>query len=492
MLEHTILNTDAYKLSMAEGGAALRQETFYYSHRRGGSNGWHYMPVDVKSFIKNLLPNTDDKDSYEYLREHSYEVGAGYRKAISLQDQLKINTIPKGAWFYNREPAFSVSGSSAIASWLEPLALQLQFRIQIATAYLSSTKGWEDKILYATCESEKEIILETLDSLMIKSFSTPHNRFKIEVRTNQYYDDVFNRAKKLVELVGNPDRIFEVGMRGVSCLEQHEIALEAIKNAGIIRTSNVGLAEKLGMTPVGTMGHEHIQRSGSDYAAFTSMRDRFPGFLFYLPDTFDTVRSGVPAALKVIAETPERDAGIRFDSENGIRGHYIYTVVRAREVGLEPILALESGWNYKLTEEFEELRKQIGWKEDRQAYGYGGYLVKPLWETFCRDDVSAVWKISQSGSRATMKFGDEPNSGKQSIPGKPVIWRTNPSVSSEVLGCVYQDGENPEIDGRYKLTDRETCSALYPVHAGKIVMSPETQKLIDQCMSERAKILQEC
>ncbi len=491
MSEYTILDTDGYKFSMAEAGAALRQETFYYSHRRGGANGWHYMPIDIKSFIKSILP-PHDEFSYKYLRDHSYEVGAGYRKAMTLQDQLKINSVPKGSWFYNREPAFSVTGSSALDSWLEPLALQLQFRIQIATSYISNAKDWENKILYATCEREKEIILETLDSLMImNTFRTAGNRFKIEVRSEQYYDDVFNRAKGLVDLVGNPDRIFEVGMRGVSCIEQHEIALNAIKNAGIIRTSNVGLAEKLGMIPVGTMGHEHIQRSGSDYAAFTSMRDRFPGFLFYLPDTFDTVRSGVPSALKVIAETPERDAGIRFDSENGIRGHYIYTVVRSREMGLEPILALESGWNFKLTEEFEELRKQIGWKADRQAYGYGGYLVKPSWETFCRDDVSAVWKISQTGSRATMKFGDEPNSGKQSIPGRSVIWRTKPAVSSEIIGYVYQEGEIPDVPDIYLLTGKGDSSALYPGHVGRVVMSPETQKLINQCTAERAKILQE-
>jgi nicotinic acid phosphoribosyltransferase len=222
------------------------------------------------------------------------------------------------------------------------------------------------------------------------------------------------------------------------------------------------------------------------------MRDRFPGFLFYLPDTFDTIRSGIPSALKVIAESPERNAGIRFDSENGIRGHYIYTVVRARELGLEPTLALESGWNYKLTEEFEELRKQIGWKEDKQCYGFGGYLIKPSWETFNRDDVSAVWKISQTGSRATMKFGDEPNSAKESIPGKPIIYRTKPVVSSDIVGYVFQEGEKVNIDNVYCLSDREDSSALYPGHAGRIVMSPETQNLIDKCRADKAKILQEC
>ena len=492
MNQYNTLHTDAYKFSMAEAGAPLRQETFYYSHRRGGSNGWHYMPIDVKEYIKSILPPITDNESYEYLKSNNYEVGAGYRKAMSMQNLLKINSIPKGAWFYNREPVFSITGTSALASWLEPLALQIQFRIQIATCYLTNTTGWKNSILFATCNREKEIIDETLDSVMSNIGGKSNGRFKIDVREQEYYDHVLNRAKGLVDIVKNPDRIFEVGMRGVSCMEQHLIALRAVKDAGIIRTSNVAAASELGMVPVGTMGHEHIQRSGSDYLAFTSMRDRVGGFVFYLPDTFDTVRSGVPTALKVISETPDRDAGIRFDSENGIRGHYLYTVIRAREMGLEPILALESGWNKGLTIEFEELRKQIGWKEDRQAYGFGGYLVKPSWETFCRDDVSAVWKVSQTGNRATMKFGDEPNSAKQSIPGKPVIWRTKPVISSDIVGYVYQEGEVPQVDDLYCLTDKKDASALYPGHIGKIVMSPETQALINQCTAERAKIIQEC
>lgn len=489
MNEYSLLNTDAYKFSMGEAGSALREETFYYSHRRGGVNGWHYIPIDVESFIKKFLPTPTNND-YEYLKQHNYEVGAGYRKAISMHDKLKILSVPNGGWFYNREPAFSVTGTSAISSWLESLVLQIQFRIQIATSYMANAQNWQSKILFATCEREKEIIEETLDSLMT-GLPKSGNRFKIEVRSNQYYNDVLERAKNLVKIVENPDRIFEVGMRGVSCIEQHEISLMAIKDAGIIRTSNVALAKKLNMIPVGTMGHEHIQRCGSDYAAFTSMRDRFPGFLFYLPDTFDTIRSGVPSALKVMSESPDRNAGIRFDTENGIRGHYLYTVIRSKEIGLEPVLALESGWNDKLTIEFEELRKQVEWKEDKQCYGFGGYLIKPSWETFSRDDVSAVWKISQSGNRPTMKFGDEPNSAKQSIPGRPVIWRTKPAISSDIVGYVYQEGEIPENDDLYLLSGRSDSSALYPGHAGKIVMSTETQKLINQCTAERAKIIQE-
>src|SRR5262249_56077498 len=90
----------------------------------------------------------------------------------------------------------------------------------------------------------------------------------IEVDSDAYYRRVLATAKALVDAVKNPDRIFEVGMRSASCLEQHEIALRACLEAGIQRTSNVLLARTLGMIPLGTMGHEHVQRYAPAHPAF--------------------------------------------------------------------------------------------------------------------------------------------------------------------------------------------------------------------------------
>lgn len=480
-----VTESDGYKFSMAEAGAALRTETFYYSHRKGGLNGWHYMPVDAGEFVKSRLPVPKEED-YAYLREHSYEVGAAFRKAFTLQDQLKVTGVPKGSWFYNREPAYSVTGASAIGSWLEPHTISLQFRIQVATAI----KGGliDERFKNATCMAERRIIEETFDQLKVKL------PWEIQVRQSEYHDSVYARAKKLVDLVENPDRIFEVGMRAVSCSTQHMIALEAIRAAGIRRTSNVFLAQKLNMIPVGTMGHEHIQRIGDDYEAYCWMRDRFPGFLFYLPDTFSTLYSGVPSALRVIGEEPGRPAGIRFDTEHGIRGHYTFTVARAMEMGLKPRLALESGWNYDLTVEFEELRRQVRWEADLQAYGYGGYLVKPSWPTFQRDDVSAVWKLCRTGSLDVMKFGDEPGSAKESIPGRPIIYRPNPLYVGQFTPVSYivQEGEKwlpPQ--GATLVSGTSEDSRLDPTKLGGVApeLSPATKDAIAACRKRRDEVL---
>lgn len=480
-----VTSTDAYKISMAEAGAALRAETFYYSHRKGGHNGWHYMPVDADTYLRSELP-TPSLEDYDYLRANHYEVGASFRKAFT-DVKLTTSCVPKGSWFYNREPAMVAHGHSAVVSWLEPAAIKLQHRIQLATAILCNDAQLIDKVSNATCEEEKCIVLETFDSLGRKA--PP-----IQVRSEDYYRSVLGRARHLVDIVKDPNRIFEVGMRAVTCLEQHKIALQAVKDAGILRTSNIRLAEKLGMIPVGTMGHEHIQRIGDDYEAYCWMRDRFPGFLFYLPDTFSTLYSGVPSALRVIAEEPSRDAGIRFDSEHGIRGHYTFTVARAMEMGLQPRLALESGWNDKLTIEFEELREQVRWPADRQAYGYGGFLVKTLWPSFQRDDVSAVWKLSQTGARGVMKFGDEPGSAKESIPGRPLIYRPKPIYAGPQTPSSYilQEGESwtPPHEAT-ALSGSSVDNRLDPSRLGCLpaAMSPATQALMKACRKGRDEVL---
>ncbi len=487
----TLCHTDGYKFSMGEAGAPLREESFYYSHRKGG---WSYNPLDIESFVRGLLP-TPTADDYAFLDRNNYRLGGAYRQAVTQADTLRVNAIPKGAWLHDREPVFTVTGPSALVSWLEPTLLQINRRIQVATCALLTPAQLPGMVQTATCDEEAEITRETLASLGLPAPA-------IRVARDEYADSVRVRAERLVAIVGDPNRLFEVGMRAASCQGQHRIALGAIRAAGILRTSNVGLAAELDMIPVGTMGHEHVQRHGDDYAAYTAMRDRFPGFIFYLPDTFDTIGSGIPNALRVMAEAPSRNAGIRFDSEHGIRGHYLYAVCRARELGMTPYLGLESGWNEALTAEFEALRTTVGWPAERQGYGLGNYLVKPEWPHFGRDSVSAVWKVCWSG-RGVMKFGDEPGHGKESIPGRPVLWRPHLGMSGYTgpVGFVAQEGEAwaPPVPATLLSgADALGTSVRFSVsevqgfaqsRCGGLAYSPATQALVSACHARRLENL---
>lgn len=430
MKTYGLLATDGYKFSMAEVGWPLRTETFYYSHRKGGAQ---FLPLDIPKWIGAVIPslNVDWDDAYDFLKKNEYEVGPGYRAAIRRTDKVLIQALPKNSIFYDREPIFSATGPSALVSWLEPLVLQLHYRIQIATLALKDRKALERAVAVVTCPDQAEIIRETLDSMNIKAPD-------IKVDMDGYHDRVLETLRRLIKIVKDPNRIFEVGFRSVACMQQHEVALLACKKAGVMRTSNVHLARKLGMIPVGTMGHEHVQRYGSDEAAFRAMRDRRPFRSSYLLDTYDTYLSGIPAAFKLMEEDPERKDSIRYDSGDKL-SQYLFAVGQSKARGLEPVHILEDGLKDEDTIAFENARVQVGLPPERQVYGYGGYIVNQGILELTRDTVQAVWKLSQTGPYPTMKFGSEPKAGKESVPGRPVVFRR--TSASGPIGLIGQEGE---------------------------------------------------
>ncbi len=474
MATDSILATDGYKFRMAQAGWPLRRETFYYSHRKGG---WQCLPVDIKSFVEGLLPVPTAKD-YEYLDKNTYGMSAAFRDAM-LSEDIEVNGIPKGAYFFNREPVFSVTGPSALVSWLEPLILQLNYRIQVATRAKTCVPGAGISVnafnltpCVVTCAEQRDIVLETLDSI-----GSPAPKIKVDEAG--YFNQVLGRCQALVEAVG-AERVFEVGMRGVTCMGQHEIALEACKEAGITRTSNVFLAEKLGMTPVGTMGHEHVQRYGNDRDAYMAMHERAPYPCSFLLDTFDTMNSGIPEAFRIIEENPERGHSIRYDSGDKML-QYIYAVTKARSMGIEPTHILMDGMKLEDAKAFEKMRVNLNAPAEKQLYGFGSHIVAHETEqTLSRNTVAAVWKVSQTGDKPTMKFADEAGGGKESIPGKPIIFRnlrTEAATADLPVGVIAQEGEDIPA-GYVKLTgEHGDWSSLAP-KKDTIAHSPKTAELI--------------
>ncbi|QSQ13712.1 nicotinate phosphoribosyltransferase [Myxococcus landrumensis] len=468
----SLLATDGYKFSMAEAGWPLRRETFYYSHRRGGLQ---VMPLDLAAYVRSLLPEPKPED-YDYLARFDYEMGVGFKAAILRKERLSVRAIPRGAHFYSREPILTVTGPSALVSWVEPILLQLNFRVQVATQALLDRDGLARALARVTCEEQKAIVLETLDAVGVKPVP-------MTVDTEGYMQRVRATVKELIDAVEDPARIFEVGLRAATCLQQHEIALQACKDMGVQRTSNVEGARKLGMIPVGTMGHEHIQRYGSDDAAFRAMRERRPQRSSYLLDTFDTLTSGIPAAFQLIRDEPGAGDSIRFDSGNK-KLQYLYAVTRARDIGIRPVNILEDGLDAEATREFEELRRQVGWDPSAQFYGYGGHIVARTMECpFTRDKVAAIYKLSQTGPQPVMKFGNELAEGKQSIPGVPVLFRRR--HGSGPMGLVGQEGE-PVPEGYFPLfeAEPEVPSLVGTQEASaenaKVALTPTTRALVDE------------
>jgi nicotinate phosphoribosyltransferase len=472
----SILATDAYKFSMGEAGFPLRTETFVYSHRKGGPQ---VLPVDVRKFVASLIPTPAPAD-YAFLDQHEYEMGVGYRAAMEAKNRIVVRSLPKGSVFFPGEPVFTVTGPSALVSWLEPLVLQLYYRIQIATLALFDQHRLAAEVATVTCDAQKTLVEELLDEIEVR-------RPRIEAQSEVYHRQTLERVRALKATVLQPLRIFEVGLRSATCMDQHEIALEACKQAGVTRTSNAFLARKVGLTPVGTMGHEHVQRFRSDEAAFRAMSDRRPYRSSYLLDTYDTFLSGLPAAFRLMAENRDRKDSIRYDSGNK-KAQYLYAVEEAKRLGVRPVHVIEDGLDLQETKAFERLRELTGVEAEEQFYGYGGGIVNPADSLLTRDRVAAVWKLSQTGPWPTMKFANDP--GKESIPGRPVVFRRRSASGSGPMGIVGQQNERcPE--GYSEETDsmeERPFSAFFQGVEEKVALSEETARLRRDLLEQLARM----
>jgi len=437
------ISTDAYKFSMAQAGFPLRRETFYFSFRRGGIQ---YIPIDLAARVRELLAGlANNPVEHEFARRYGYGMTDAMEAALAVQGGIEIEAVPRGAWVCEREPILTITGPSFLVSWLEPMLLWLNYPIQLATA-LRGLDGAPVPVewITATCAEHAAVITAALADA---------DRAEVEVvrEDDAYVARVRAAVRELVAEVADPDRIFEVGMRSAVCAEQHRLALEACRAEGVTRTSNVALARALDMRPVGTMGHEHVQRWGADLPAFEAMRDMRSAPPSYLLDTFDTMGSGIRAAITVMHERPHACA-IRYDSGNKFI-QYLHACELLREEGLEPTHVLEDGLDLAATQHFERLREFTGWPAPAQVYGYGGSIVAaPMTNPLTRDRVSAVFKLSQTGNEPRMKFGNETGAGKQSLPGRPATWRRVRGVGP--LGIIGQAGE-PVAENYIALTGNE-------------------------------------
>jgi nicotinic acid phosphoribosyltransferase len=449
--------TDAYKFSMAQAGFPLRQETFHLTLRRGGP---FYIPFDFAQVVKALCPSPPKVSEESFLYEGGYTLTPAMREALTRE--ITVHAAPKGSWVLAGEPIFTVTGPSFLVSWLEPLCIMLHYPIQIGTVLASK----RELRTSTTCMSEREIL-----RLVLQQFNKNLSDASINCDDSLYADNARYAAARVLGALRNDRGVFEVGLRAATCMEQHEIALRICHAAGFQKTSNVWLARKLMMDAVGTTGHEHQQRWGSDRQAFRAVRDMRPGDASYLFDTYDPMNVGIPEVFSVAREQPSAPFTVRFDSGN--QEAQLRALVAIEAEGILPRYIFEDGYTATRMQENERLCDLLGIDTDRRAYGFGGYLVsQPSISDYNRDAVSAAYKLSNTGGHPTMKFSGTP--GKISVPGKPVILRRVDSAAGPV-SMVAQDGET--VPGFAPLDPTDPRQAAVP--AGTVTAySPLTVTLV--------------
>ena len=139
------------------------------------------------------------------------------------------------------------------------------------------------------------------------------------------------------------DGIMEFGLRRAQGADAGTYGARAAMIAGCIGTSNV-LAGKLFDVPVkGTHAHSWIMSFPDELTAFRAYAKLYPSACILLADTYDTLGSGVPNAIRVFQEM--RDAGIPL-TFYGIRldsGDLAYISKKARVYKLAAIMDRHTG-----------------------------------------------------------------------------------------------------------------------------------------------------
>ena len=126
-------------------------------------------------------------------------------------------------------------------------------------------------------------------------------------------------ARRIIEATPKNVGVMEFGARRADGLEAAIDASIYAMMVGCIGTSNVLAADMLGIKALGTHAHSYVESFDSEYEAFLKYALTHLENVTLLVDTIDTLKSGVPNAIKVFNylkknNLPYKNLGIRIDS----------------------------------------------------------------------------------------------------------------------------------------------------------------------------------
>ncbi len=201
---------------------------------------------------------------------------------------------------------------------------------------------------------------------------------------------------------------------------------------GINSTSNVLAAFNYDLTPAGTQAHSWIQSFGDELEAFRKFAEFYPDNCVLLVDTFDTLKSGIPNAIKVAKELEEKGKklkAIRLDS-----GDLAYLSKKARkildEAGLKYVKIVASNQldEYLIKSLYEQ-------NAPIDFFGVGTNLITGQKDAA----LDGVYKISMIDNKPTIKLSEDIS--KVTLPGVKTIYRYYNGEDKFYADCIALDNE---------------------------------------------------
>ncbi len=297
------------------------------------------------------------------------------------------------------------------------------------------------------------------------------------------------------------DGIMEFGLRRAQGPDAGTLGARAAIIGGCVGTSNVLCGQLFDVPVLGTHAHSWIMSFPDEYTAFKTYANMYPDACTLLVDTYDTLKSGVPNAIRVFEEMKEagivpKKYGIRLDS-----GDLAYLSKKARkmldEAGFtDAVISASSDLDEYIIDSLKTQGAAI------TSWGVGTNLITsadcPAFGGVYK--LAAIKKVEDEEFTAKIKISENP--AKITNPGNKTVFRIIDKETGKLkadlialVGEVYNDKDDLEIFHPIDTWKRTTLlggtysmeEILVPVFKkGQCVYSsPKTMDIRAYCESQK-------
>ncbi len=431
--------TDFYEITMANGYFKnnFKDTIAYFDmfYRKVPDGGGFVIATGLEQLVDYLANLTFDNDDIEYLRSKGF--GEDFLDYLAnFKFVCDVWAVPEGTPVFPGEPIVKVKGPVIQAQFIETMVL--------------------------LCINHQSLIA--------------------------------TKANRICRAAGDKT-VMEFGSRRAQGADGAIYGARAAYIGGCAGTACTIADEMFGVPTLGTMAHSWIQLFDSEYDAFKAYAKEYPDSCTLLVDTYNTLKSGIPNAIKVfnevLAPMGKRPKGIRIDS-----GDIAYLSRKARKMLDDAgypdcqIVASNSLDEYIIRDMLMQ-----GAKVD--SFGVGERLITSSSSPM----LGGVYKLCgvQKDGKVIPKIKLSENVAKITTPGNKRVYRLYDNETGKAAADlitladeVVDDSQpyelfDPDFTWKRKtITDYTARELLEPVFdKGKCVFSKKTAKEIrDYCKQQ--------
>ncbi len=216
-----------------------------------------------------------------------------------------------------------------------------------------------------------------------------------------------------MRLAAGDGLLIDFGLRRAQGLGGYHASRAAVIG-GFDGTSNVRTARDYNLRAFGTMAHSYVQSCESEIEAFRSFAAARPDDCVLLVDTYNTLKSGIPNAIKVAKEMERGDhrlKAIRLDS-----GDLAYLAKQSR------IMLDEAGLHYvkiAASNQLDEyvIRSLVAQSAPIDIFAVGTNLISGQPDA----SLDGVYKLAWANGHSVIKLSETVS--KITLPDKKQVWR---------------------------------------------------------------------